>query len=108
MAKRKFTLTAEEQKEVLRAYGTCKDAGTQTRFQTVRLYGEGYCEVEIEQITGCSRSSLMEWCRATEPILSIDLTLMERDQARLNLKFLAGNMKPSEPLLPTKRILIVQ
>ena len=64
MAKRKFTLTAEEQKELLRAYRTCKEAGTRTRYQAVRLYGEGYTEAEIEQITGCSRTSLMEWCRA--------------------------------------------
>jgi transposase len=42
----------------------CKDAATKTRYQIVRLYGEGYREEEIEQITGCSRISLMEWCRA--------------------------------------------
>jgi transposase len=30
----------------------------------VRLYGEGYPEEEIERITGCSRTSLMGWCRA--------------------------------------------
>jgi transposase len=64
MAKRKFTLTAEEQKELLRAYRRCKDTGIRTRYQAVRLYGEGYTEAEIEQITGCSRTSLMEWCRA--------------------------------------------
>lgn len=64
MAKRKFTLTSEEQKELLRAYRTCKDATTRIRYQAVRLYGEGYSEVEIEQIAGCSRTSLMEWCRA--------------------------------------------
>jgi transposase len=64
MAKRKFILTSEEQKELLRAYRTCKDANTRIRYQAVRLYGEGYSEGEIEQITGCSRTSLMEWCRA--------------------------------------------
>lgn len=69
MAKRKFKLTEEERKELLRAYRTCKDANTRTRYQAVRLYGEGLSEVEIEQITGCSRTSLMEWCRAyrTDP-----------------------------------------
>ncbi len=69
MAKRKFKLTQEERKELLRAYRSCKDAGTRTRYQAVRLYGEGYSEVEIEQISGCSRTSLMEWCRAyrTDP-----------------------------------------
>ena len=64
MAKRKFILTEEERKELLQAYRSCKDAGTRTRYQAVRLYGEGYLEEEIEQITGCSRTSLLEWCRA--------------------------------------------
>jgi transposase len=64
MAKRKFKLTEVERKELLKAYEASKDAGTRTRCQAVRLYGEGYAEQEIEQITGCSRTSLMEWCRA--------------------------------------------
>ena len=64
MAKRKFRLTDAERKELLQASRTCKDATTRTRYQAVRLYGEGYPEAEIEQITGCSRTSLMEWCRA--------------------------------------------
>jgi len=64
MAKRKFRLTDAERKGLLKAYRTCKDAPTRTRYQAVRLYGEGYPEAEIEQITGCSRTSLMEWCRA--------------------------------------------
>lgn len=64
MAKRKFRLTEAERKELLQAYEVSKDAATRTRYQAVRLYGEGYPEKEIEQITGCSRTSLMEWCRA--------------------------------------------
>jgi transposase len=64
MAKRKFKLTDEERKDLLKAYRASKDAGTRTRYQAVRLYGEGYAEKEIERITGCSRTSLMEWCRA--------------------------------------------
>jgi len=64
MAKRKFKLTEAERKDLLKAYQASKDAGTRTRYQAVRLYGEGYAETEIEQITGCSRTSLMEWCRA--------------------------------------------
>jgi transposase len=64
MTKRKFTLTKGEQKELQQAYRSCKDAGTRTRYQAVRLYGEGYPVKEIERITGCSRTSLMEWCRA--------------------------------------------
>ena len=64
MAKRKFVITGAERKELLQAYEVSKDAATRTRYQAVRLYGEGYPEEEIERITGCSRSSLMEWCRA--------------------------------------------
>ena len=64
MAKRKFNLTEAERKELLQAYRTCKNAATRTRYQAVRLYGEGYPVEEIMQITGCSRTSLMEWCRA--------------------------------------------
>lgn len=64
MAKRKFRVTEAERKELLRAYQVCKNAATRTRYQAVRLYGEGYPEAEIEQITGCNRTSLMEWCRA--------------------------------------------
>ena len=64
MAKRKFILTEAERKELLQAYRSCKDTGTRTRYQAVRLYGEGYPVEEIMQITGCSRTSLMEWCRA--------------------------------------------
>jgi transposase len=64
MAKRKFTLTEAERKELLQAYRTCKDAATCTRYQAVRLYGEGYPVEEIKQITRCSRTSLMEWCCA--------------------------------------------
>ena len=64
MAKRKFELTEQERKDLLQAYRQCRDANTRTRYQAVRLYGDGYPEKEIEEITGCSRASLMEWCRA--------------------------------------------
>ena len=64
MAKRTFELTEQERKDLLQAYRQCKDPNTRTRYQAVRLYGEGHSEKEIEEITGCSRASLMEWCRA--------------------------------------------
>jgi transposase len=64
MAKRTFKLSEAERKELLKGYQASKDVGTRTRYQAVRLYGEGYVEEEIERITGCSRTSLMEWCRA--------------------------------------------
>lgn len=64
MAKRKFKLNNEQEKELKAAYHQCQDGATKIRYQAVRLYGSGYRVQEIEQITGCSRPSLMEWCRA--------------------------------------------
>ncbi|NLI41773.1 MAG: helix-turn-helix domain-containing protein [Caldisericales bacterium] len=64
MAKRKFKLTPQETKEIMSAYNSCKVGQTKIRYQAVRLYGQGYATAEIEQITNCSRSSLMEWIRA--------------------------------------------
>jgi transposase len=64
MAKRKFQLTDKEQNTLLGAFQAAKDGSTRTRYQAVRLYGTGYAVDEIIQITGCSRTSLMDWCRA--------------------------------------------
>ena len=64
MAKRKFNLTETEVNELKAAYQQCRDGPTKIRYQAVRLYGMGYRVTEIEEISGCSRPSLMEWCRA--------------------------------------------
>jgi transposase len=64
MARRRFHLTTEQVKELTKAYGSCKDGPTRTRYQVVRLYGIGYPVEEVMDITGCSRTSLMQWCRA--------------------------------------------
>jgi transposase len=63
MAKRQFKLTVQEANQLLGAYQQCKDGPTRTRYQAVRLYGTGYSAQEVMDITGCSRSSLMTWCR---------------------------------------------
>jgi transposase len=63
MAKRKFILTDKEQRALQQAYEVSKNAATRTRYQAVRLYGTGYSVKEIMNITGCSRTSLMEWCQ---------------------------------------------
>lgn len=63
MTNRQFTLTKEQVQGLFNAYDRCKDGPTRTRYQAVRLYGTGYAESEVETITGCSRSSLMGWCR---------------------------------------------
>ena len=39
------------------------DGPTRTRYQAVRLYGSGYPVAQIAEITGCSRTSLLDWCR---------------------------------------------
>ena len=63
MAKRKFTLT-EKEAQALRARYDCSNKGaTRSRYQAVWMYGNGYPIAEIEKLVGCSRSSLMNWCR---------------------------------------------
>ncbi|HZO88305.1 MAG TPA: winged helix-turn-helix domain-containing protein [Chthonomonadaceae bacterium] len=63
MASRHFQLTQEQANELQAAYLYCQDAATKTRYQAVRLYGVGYPVVQIMDITGASRTSLMDWCR---------------------------------------------
>ena len=73
MARRRFQLTEEQVKELTNAFVSCKDGPTRTRYQAVRLYGTGYPVKEVMDITGCSRTSLMDWCRAyrTDGITSL-------------------------------------
>ena len=63
MAKRQFKLRDPQEGELSSAYLHCKDGPTRTRLQAVRLYGCGYALEDVLGITGCSRSSLMDWCR---------------------------------------------
>ncbi len=63
MALRKFSLTDAQAAELRQAYERTKDGPTRTRFQAVRLYGSGYAVTQITEITGCSRTSLLDWCR---------------------------------------------
>lgn len=64
MTKRQFQLTDMQVQELIRAHDSCKDGPTRTRYQAIRLYGIGYPTQEIMSITGCTRPSLMSWCRA--------------------------------------------
>lgn len=64
MRKRKFEVNEEEVKELQSAERQCKDGRTKSRYQSVRLYGIRYAVKEIQEITGCNRASLMEWCRS--------------------------------------------
>lgn len=63
MAKRRFELNEQQDKELQRAYSQAQDGSTRTRLQAVRMYGRGYPVPEILEITGSNRTSLMEWCR---------------------------------------------
>ena len=63
MATRTFTLTEAQRAELRRAYEQCKDGPTRTRLLAVRLYGSAYPLAHVQEITGCSRTSLMDWCR---------------------------------------------
>jgi transposase len=64
MAKRKFELTMSQLKELIQTYTQCNDGVLRTRYQAVRMYGTRYPVEEICALTRCSRTSLMEWCRA--------------------------------------------
>jgi len=63
MPRKRFTVTEQQAKALQRAYRQTKDATTRTRYQAVILYSQHYPVDEIRVITGCPRSSLMEWCR---------------------------------------------
>jgi transposase len=62
MPRKRFEITEQQQKALQQAYRQTKDAATRTRYQAVILYSQSYPVGEICQITGCQRSSLMEWC----------------------------------------------
>jgi transposase len=62
MTKRRFHLSETEEQALLSAFLDCKDGPTRTRYQALRLYGEGYGTQKIEGITGVCRSTLMDWC----------------------------------------------
>ncbi len=58
MAKREFTLTDTEAKELHQAYATCADGAERTRLQAVRMYGTGWAVSAIIEITGCSCTAI--------------------------------------------------
>lgn len=63
MRKASFQLSCQQINELQGAYQGCDDAMTKMRYQAVRLYGQGYPTTEVLAITGCSRTSLLKWCR---------------------------------------------
>lgn len=63
MSRRRTELTAGQLQELGAAYDGCRDGATRSRYQAVRLYGQGYAAQQVMAITRCSRSSLMNWWR---------------------------------------------
>lgn len=63
MAKRKFKISEKQEQELVKEYLQSKDGPLRTRYQAVRMYGNGYSVKEIQALTACSRTSLMEWCQ---------------------------------------------
>lgn len=63
MAKRKFILNEQDARALRARYDQCRDGATRSRYQAVWMYGTGYSVNEILKLVGCSRSSLMNWCR---------------------------------------------
>jgi hypothetical protein len=60
---RRSWLSDDQAREFTCAYTSCKDGPTHIRYQAVRLCGTGYRVQEVMGITGCSRTSVMGWCR---------------------------------------------
>lgn len=62
MAVRKFHLSDAEASELISAFQHCRHAGTKTRLQAVRLYGQGYPVAQIQDICACNQRTLLRWC----------------------------------------------
>jgi len=56
-------LSKNEEQQLVNEFLQNKDGPTRTRAQAVRMYGTGYAFPEIQTLTGCSHTSLMEWCQ---------------------------------------------
>ena len=61
MPKQRFEIREQQERVLQQVYHQTKNAATRTRYQAVILYTQNYPVDEICQITGCHRTSLMEW-----------------------------------------------
>lgn len=66
MAKRKFTLTTTEVLRLKAAYHQSRDGNFSKKVLAVRLYGTNHPTINILDLVGCSRTSLMEWVQKYE------------------------------------------
>jgi len=85
MAKRKFEITEQQEQELVKEYLQSKDGPLRTRCQAIRMYGTGYLVAEIQALTACSRTSLMEWCQLyrTQGIAGLKDKRLGGNRARL-------------------------
>lgn len=88
MARKRYELTGKQINELQGAYQQSKDGFTRSRYQAVRLYALGYGVAEIMEITGCSRTSLLEWWR----------TYRQQGLSALADKRMGGNAAKLTPL----------
>lgn len=103
MAKRKFEITEKQGQELFNEYLRSKDGPFRTRCQAVRMYGKGYPVREIHVLTGCSRTSLMEWCQlySTQGIPGLKDKRVGGNRAKLTaveLEDLKTKMKQYSPV----------
>lgn len=63
MAKRKFVLSSIELSEIRAEYHKSQDDDLNKKLLAVQLYGTGQKVKEILDLTQCSRSRLMAWCK---------------------------------------------
>ena len=61
MSRKRYQLSEEQLKELQASYRTSSETDEQTRYQAVRLYGQGRGVEDVMDITGCSQTSLYEW-----------------------------------------------
>lgn len=58
---REFKLREEQIQELVQAEDVVDDAATRMRLVSVRLYGTGYNEADVERVSRCSRRSVVRW-----------------------------------------------
>lgn len=64
MSRKRTPFSDEQKRELQRAYDSCRDGKSKIRYQALLLYASGRGVDDIQAITGCSRTSLMEWRRS--------------------------------------------
>lgn len=64
MTRKRTTLTEDQKAELRATFDACQHGATKIRYQAVLLYAKGRPVEDIQEITGCSRTSLLEWWRS--------------------------------------------